>query len=239
MKVIVDSRQNIAEAAAQGYVSFIQNKPNAVLGLATGSTPEDLYAELIRLCNQGEVTFKDVTTFNLDEYCGLTPDHPQSYRYFMQDKLFDHIDINPRNTFVPDGFRTSEEDLVAYDRAIAEHGGIDLQLLGIGGNGHIAFNEPGTSFQSITHMVELTPETRQANSRFFNNIDEVPTHAICMGMRTIMNTQNIILMAIGKNKAEAIRNTVYGDIDPMCPASLLQLHPNVTIFVDHEAGSLL
>ena len=239
MKVIVDSRQNIAEAAAQGYVSFIKNKPNAVLGLATGSTPEDLYAELIKLCNKGEVTFKDVTTFNLDEYCGLAPDHPQSYRYFMQDKLFDHIDINPKNTYVPDGFRTDEQDLLAYDRKIAEAGGIDLQLLGIGGNGHIAFNEPGTSFQSITHMVELTPETRQANSRFFNNIDEVPTHAICMGMRTIMNTQNIILMAIGANKAEAVRNTVYGDITPMVPASVLQLHPNVTIFVDHEAGSLL
>lgn len=239
MKVIVDSRQNIAEAVAQGYVSFIKNKPNAVLGLATGSTPEDLYAELIKQCNNGEVTFKDVTTFNLDEYCGLTPDHPQSYRYFMQDKLFNHIDINPQNTFVPDGFRTNEEDLIAYDRAIAEHGGIDLQLLGIGGNGHIAFNEPGTPFHSITHMVELTPETRQANSRFFNDMSEVPTHAICMGMRTIMNTQNIILMAIGANKAEAIRNTVYGNVNPMCPASILQLHPNVTIFVDEEAGSLL
>lgn len=239
MKVIVDSRQNLAEAAAQGYVSFIQNKPNAVLGLATGSTPEELYAELIKLCNQGEVSFKDVTTFNLDEYCGLSTDHPQSYRYFMQDKLFDHIDIKPENTYVPDGFRTSNEDLIAYDRAIAEAGGIDLQLLGIGVNGHIAFNEPGTPFNSITHMVELTEETRQVNSRFFNDISEVPTHAICMGMRTIMNTQNIILMALGANKAEAIRNTVYGEINPMCPASILQLHPNVTIFVDEEAASLL
>ena len=239
MKVIVDSRQNIAEAAAQGYASFIQNKPNAVLGLATGSSPEDLYAELIKLCNKGEITFKNVKTFNLDEYCGLSTDHPQSYRYFMQEKLFNHIDIKPENTYVPDGFRTSNEDLIAYDRAIAEAGGIDLQLLGIGVNGHIAFNEPGTPFNSITHMVELTEETRQVNSRFFNDINEVPTHAICMGMRTIMNTQNIILIALGANKAEAIKNTVYGDIDPMCPASVLQLHPNVTIFVDEEAASLL
>ncbi len=239
MKVIVDSRQKIAEAAAQGYASFIQNKPNAVLGLATGSTPEDLYAELIRLNNNGEVSFKNVKTFNLDEYCGLPVEHPQSYRYFMQEKLFDHIDIDLRNTYVPDGFRTSTEDLLAYDRAIAQAGGIDLQLLGIGVNGHIAFNEPGTSFDSLTHVVELTQETRQVNSRFFGNIDEVPTHAICMGMRTIMNTQNIILMAIGENKAEAIRNAVYGDIDPMCPASVLQLHPNVTIFVDEDAAKLL
>lgn len=239
MKVIVDSRQKIAESAAQGYVSFIQNKPNAVLGLATGSTPEELYAELIRLNQEGKVSFRDVKTFNLDEYCGLPVDHPQSYRYFMQDKLFDHIDIDPQNTYVPDGFRTSDEDLLAYDRAIAEAGGIDLQLLGIGVNGHIAFNEPGTPFDSLTHVVELTEKTRQVNSRFFNSINEVPTHAICMGMRTIMNTQNIILIALGENKAEAVRDTVYGEVTPMCPSSVLQLHPNVTIFVDEEAASLL
>ena len=239
MKVIVDSRQKIAESAAQGYVSFIQNKPNAVLGLATGSTPEELYAELIRLNQEGKVSFRDVKTFNLDEYCGLPVDHPQSYRYFMQDKLFDHIDIDPQNTYVPDGFRTSDEDLLAYDRAIAEAGGIDLQLLGIGVNGHIAFNEPGTPFDSLTHVVELTEKTRQVNSRFFNSINEVPTHAICMGMRTIMNTQNIILIALGENKAEAVRDTVYGEVTPMCPSSVLQLHPNVTVFVDEEAASLL
>ena len=239
MKVIVDSRQKIAESAAQGYVNFIQNKPNAVLGLATGSTPEELYAELIRLNQEGKVSFRDVKTFNLDEYCGLPVDHPQSYRYFMQDKLFDHIDIDPQNTYVPDGFRTSDEDLLAYDRAIAEAGGIDLQLLGIGVNGHIAFNEPGTPFDSLTHVVELTEKTRQVNSRFFNSINEVPTHAICMGMRTIMNTQNIILIALGENKAEAVRDTVYGEVTPMCPSSVLQLHPNVTVFVDEEAASLL
>lgn len=239
MKVIVDSRQKIAESAAQGYVNFIQNKPNAVLGLATGSTPEELYAELIKLNQEGKVSFRDVKTFNLDEYCGLPVDHPQSYRYFMQDKLFDHIDIDPQNTYVPDGFRTSDEDLLAYDRAIAEAGGIDLQLLGIGVNGHIAFNEPGTPFDSLTHVVELTEKTRQVNSRFFNSINEVPTHAICMGMRTIMNTQNIILIALGENKAEAVRDTVYGEVTPMCPSSVLQLHPNVTVFVDEEAASLL
>ena len=239
MKVIVDSKQNIAKAAAQGYSSFINNKPNCVLGLATGSTPESLYAELINLCKDQKLSFKNVTTFNLDEYAGLLPDHPQSYRHFMQTKLFNHIDINPSNTFVPDGMRTSEQDMIAYDRAIANAGGIDLQLLGIGVNGHIAFNEPGTSFDSLTHLVELSDNTRTVNSRFFGSIDEVPTHAICMGMRTIMNARNIILIALGKNKAEAVRNTIYGNITPLCPASVLQLHPNVTIFADEEAASLL
>lgn len=239
MKVIVDSIDNIAQAAAQGYASFIKNKPNAVLGLATGSTPEALYAKLIELNHRGEISFKNVTSFNLDEYAGLPTDHPQSYRYFMQDKLFNHIDINPANTYVPDAFRTSDEDMAAYDKAIADAGGIDLQLLGIGVNGHIAFNEPGTPFDSLTHVVELTQKTREVNSRFFNSINEVPTHAICMGMRTIMNSQNIILIALGANKAQAVHDTIYGSITPQCPASVLQLHPNVTVFVDHDAASLL
>lgn len=239
MKVIVDSSENIASSAAQGYVNFINNKPNSVLGLATGSTPESLYSELINAYNRGELSFKDVTTFNLDEYAGLPTDHPQSYRFFMQDKLFNHIDIDPAKTFVPDAFNTSDQDMLAYDRAITEAGGIDLQLLGIGVNGHIAFNEPGTPFNTMTHLVQLTPETRQVNSRFFNSLDEVPTHAICMGMRTIMNCQNIILVALGANKAQAVRNTIYGDITTSCPASVLQLHPNVTVFLDEEAASLL
>ena len=239
MKVIVESSEDIASSAAQGYVSFIENKPNAVLGLATGSTPESLYAQLIERCNKGDVSFKNVTTFNLDEYAGLPTDHPQSYRYFMQDKLFDHIDINPANTHVPDAFNTTEDDMLAYDKAIADAGGIDLQLLGIGVNGHIAFNEPGTPFNSLTHVVELTQETREVNSRFFNSLDEVPTHAICMGMKTIMNCQNIILIALGKNKAQAVHDTIYGEITPDCPASVLQLHPNVTVFADKEAASLL
>lgn len=239
MKVIVDSRQNIAEAAAKGYASYIKNKPNAVLGLATGSTPEDLYAELIKLNRSGEISFKNITTFNLDEYAGLQTNHPQSYRYFMQDKLFNHIDINPMNTYVPDAFNTSNDDMLAYDRAISDAGGIDLQLLGIGVNGHIAFNEPGTPFNSLTHLVQLTEETRQVNARFFNSINEVPTHAICMGIRTIMNAQNIILIATGANKAEAVKNTVYGPVTPDCPASVLQLHPNFTIFADEDAARLL
>lgn len=239
MKVIVDSRENIAKAAAEGYADFLKNKPNAVLGLATGSTPEDLYVELIKLYKDGKISFKDVTSFNLDEYAGLSGDHPQSYRYFMNDKLFDHVDINKENTHVPDGFKTSEEDVLNYDKAIAEAGGIDLQLLGIGGNGHIAFNEPGTPLDSLTHVCDLTEETRKANSRFFENIDEVPKEAICMGIRTIMNARNIILIALGENKAEAVKKTVYGPITIDCPSSVLQLHPNVTIFADEEAGKLL
>lgn len=239
MKVIVDTEENIAQAAAQGYVSFINNKPNSILGLATGSTPKTLYKELIRAYEDGKVSFKNVKSFNLDEYVGLPVDHPQSYRYFMQENLFDSIDIKPENTFVPDGYRTTDEDMIAYDSAISKAGGIDLQLLGIGVNGHIAFNEPGTPFNSLTHVVELTEDTRKVNSRFFNSIDEVPTHAVCMGIRTIMNTKNIILIALGKNKAEAVKETIYGQITTMCPSTVLQLHPNVTIFADSEAASLL
>lgn len=239
MKVIVGSTQEITEKAAQKYVKLLKKKPDAILGLATGSTPEPLYAELIKLYKDGKISFKDAKSFNLDEYLGLEPTHDQSYRYFMQDKLFNHVDIKAENTFVPDGLHTTEENAEEYDCAITKAGGIDLQLLGIGVNGHIAFNEPGTPWGSLTHVCDLTPETREVNARFFDSIDDVPTQAVCMGIRTIMNTRDIILIARGENKAEAVKKTVYGKISKKCPSTILQLHPSVTIYCDEAAASLL
>lgn len=237
MKIIVGTEQEIAQKAAQRYVELLKEKPNAVLGYATGSTPLGLYGELVRLNKAGALDYKDVTTFNLDEYAGLDGEHDQSYRYFMNNNLFYHINIDLARTHVPSGL-----DIAAaadYDAAIEEAGGIDLQLLGIGNNGHIGFNEPGTPFGSKTHLVDLTPSTREANKRFFASIDDVPTQAVTMGVRTVMNAKAIILMAIGKGKAEIIRQTVLGPVTEEVPASVLQLHPNVEIYVDHEAASLL
>ena len=183
MKVIINSAENIAAMAAQQYVSLLKRKPNAILGGATGSTPLGLYAELVRLNKAGEISFKEASSFNLDEYVGLDGAHDQSYRYFMDHNLFDHIDIDKSRTRVPSGIDIS--DPAAYDKEIQAAGGVDLQLLGIGNNGHIGFNEPGTPFGSLTHIVELTESTREANKRFFASIDEVPTHAVTMGIKTV------------------------------------------------------
>ena len=237
MKIIIGSEQEIAQKAAQRYVELLGKKPNAVLGYATGSTPLGLYGELIRLNKAGALDYKDVTTFNLDEYVGLDGEHDQSYRYFMNNNLFYHINIDLARTHVPSGL-----DIAAaadYDKAIEAAGGIDLQLLGIGNNGHIGFNEPGTPFGSLTHLVDLHPSTREANKRFFASIDDVPTQAVTMGVRTVMNARSVILMAIGKGKAEIIRRTVLGPVTEEVPASVLQLHPDAEIYVDYEAASLL
>ena len=237
MKVIVDSAENIAAMAAQQYVALLRRKPNAILGGATGSTPLGLYAELVRLNKAGEITFKDASSFNLDEYVGLDGSHDQSYRYFMDHNLFDHIDIDKARTHVPSGIDVS--DPAAYDKEIAAAGGVDLQLLGIGNNGHIGFNEPGTPFGSLTHIVELTESTRQANKRFFASIDEVPTHAVTMGVKTVMQARSIILMAIGPAKAPIMKEMLQGPVTEKVPASVLQLHPDVTVYMDYEAASLL
>ena len=237
MKVIIDSAENIAALAAQQYVDLLKRKPNAILGGATGSTPLGLYAELVRLNKAGEITFKDASSFNLDEYVGLDGTHDQSYRYFMDHNLFDHIDIDKSRTRVPSGIDVS--DPAAYDKEIEAAGGVDLQLLGIGNNGHIGFNEPGTPFGSLTHLVELTESTRQANARFFNSIDEVPTHAVTMGIRTVMNAKSVILMAIGKAKAPIMKETLQGPVTEQVPASVLQLHPDVEFYLDYDAASLL
>ena len=237
MKVIIDSAENIAAMAAQQYVDLLKRKPNAILGGATGSTPLGLYAELIRLNKAGEISFKDASSFNLDEYVGLDGTHDQSYRYFMDHNLFDHIDIDKARTRVPSGIDTS--DPAAYDKEIAAAGGVDLQLLGIGNNGRIGFNEPGTPFGSLTHIVELTESTREANKRFFASLDEVPTHAVTMGVKTVMQARSIILMAIGPAKAPIMKEMLQGPVTEKVPASVLQLHPDVTVYMDFEAAKLL
>ena len=237
MKVIIDSAQNIAAMAAQQYVALLKRKPNAILGGATGSTPLGLYAELVRLNKAGEISFKDASSFNLDEYVGLDGTHDQSYRYFMDHNLFDHIDIDKSRTRVPSGIDVS--DPAAYDKEIEAAGGVDLQLLGIGNNGHIGFNEPGTPFGSLTHIVELTESTREANKRFFKSIDAVPTHAVTMGVKTVMQARSIILMAIGPAKAPIMKEMLQGPVTENVPASVLQLHPDVTVYMDYEAAKLL
>ena len=239
MKIIIDTPEGIAKQAAEHYRSILAEKPSAVLGFATGSTPLDLYAELVRLYEAGEISFKDVTTFNLDEYVGLEPTHDQSYRYFMDTNLFNLIDLDPAAVHIPSGIDTSAENLAAYDAAIAQAGGVDMQLLGIGINGHIGFNEPGTPLESLTHVVELTESTREANKRFFDSIDDVPTHAATMGIKTVMNAKKLMLIALGENKADAIAATINGPVTPEVPASVLQLHPDVVVFLDEGAASKL
>ena len=237
MKIYIASEKEIAKMAAQRYVQLINNKPNAIIGGATGSTPIPLYKELAKQCKAGNVSFKNVKSFNLDEYVGLDGNHNQSYRYFMNNQLFKHIDIDIENTFVPSGIDTKNPS--KYDCMINAAGGVDLQLLGIGVDGHIGFNEPGTKFDSLTHVVKLDQSTREVNSRFFNSVKEVPTHAVTMGIKTVMNARSIILIATGKAKAKIVKEFVEGPVTTKCPASILQLHPFVEVYLDEEAASLL
>jgi len=239
MKIIVEKSSILAEMAAERYVTLLNKKPDAVLGLATGSTPLELYAQLVKLNKEGKLSFAKAKSFNLDEYVGLTGEHDQSYRYFMNHNLFDHVDIRKEETRVPCGIGDVDANAADYEKAIAAAGGIDLQLLGLGQNGHIGFNEPGTPLESLTHKIELTENTRIANARFFASLDEVPTHAISMGIKSVMNCRSIILIALGKNKAEAVSKAVNGPVDAMVPASVLQLHPDVTFYLDADAASLL
>ncbi len=239
MKIFIGTPEEAAQKAARRYVKLLNDKPNAVLGHATGSTPLGLYAQLVRLNRLGAMSYRECTSFNLDEYVGLDGSHDQSYRYFMNVNLFDHVDIRKEYTFVPSGLDTSAETAAAYDEAIRKAGGIDIQLLGIGNNGHIGFNEPGTPFGSSTHVVELTHSTREANARFFTSIDDVPTHAVTMGIKTVMNAKSIILVAFGRAKAPIIKETLLGAVTEMVPASVLQLHPDVEVYLDHDAAELL
>lgn len=220
----------VSHKAANIIAAQIINKPDGVLGLATGSTPVGTYKRLIEMCNNGDIDFSEITTVNLDEYCGLTPDNDQSYRYFMNDNLFNHVNVRKECTFVPNGLAEDfEAESKAYDDRILALGGIDLQLLGIGGNGHIGFNEPSDAFDMATHTVELKESTRQANARFFASIDDVPTHAITMGMRSIMQAKKVLLIANGKQKAEIVEKAIYGPVTPEVPASILQLHADLTV----------
>ena len=214
-------------------------KPDCVLGLATGSTPIGAYKRLIEGYEAGDIDFSQVKTYNLDEYRGLPGDHDQSYRYFMNVNLFDHVNIDKANTHVPDGLMEDYEAACAeYDAAVAAAGGQDLQLLGIGNNGHIGFNEPGDAFVKGTHCVDLTESTIQANSRLFDSIDDVPRQAYTMGIGTIMAAKTVLVMANGEVKAQAVHDMIYGPITPSCQASILQLHPNVVVVADEAALSL-
>lgn len=226
--------------AAQIIAAQVNRKPDSVLGLATGSSPVGLYAELIEMYRQGKIDFSHVKSYNLDEYYPLAPDNDQSYRYFMEHNLFYGINIKKENTHVPSGIAPDiDEECRAYDAAVAAAGGIDLQLLGIGGNGHIGFNEPTDEFIMPTHKVSLTPETIQANSRFFATVDDVPTQAVTMGIGTIFNAKSVLLVANGQGKAQAIKDMLEGNVNPKCPASILKLHRKVYVVVDEYAASLL
>lgn len=230
----------VGKLAAAFMIDIINDKPNAVLGLATGSTPIPLYQSLIEANQAKKVSFRGVRTVNLDEYVGLPGTHDQSYRYFMNTNLFDHVDIDKANTNVPDGMAGDAEAACnAYEEKIASLGGIDVQLLGIGLNGHIGFNEPTNVFPKRTHIVELTSSTREANKRFFASIDDVPTQAITMGIGTIMAAKKIMMIATGENKAEILKASLTGEVNPMVPASILQFHPDVTVFADEAALRLL
>ena len=230
----------MSRRAANIIAAEIHKNPACVLGLATGSTPVGTYQQLIEMNKAGDISFKEVTTVNLDEYKGLSGEHDQSYRYFMNDNLFNHVDIDKDFTFVPNGLaEDAEAECTEYDEIVEALGYADLQLLGIGHNGHIGFNEPDSVFTKATHVVDLTDSTIDANTRFFANRDEVPRQALTMGMGCIMNAARVLLIASGAGKADAVYNTVCGPIDPKCPASILQLHPDVVIVGDEAALSKL
>lgn len=237
MKVIrAKDYADMSKKAASIFFSQITLKPDSVLGLATGSTPIGTYKALIEWYEKGELDFSQVKTANLDEYVGLDGTNDQSYRYFMNTNLFDHINIDKANTNVPNGMAPDmAKEGERYEALIKSLGGIDVQLLGIGNNGHIGFNEPNEFFDKTTHEVQLTESTINANKRFFESIDDVPKTAISMGIKTIMEAKKIVLIANGPAKADIIYETVYGPITPKVPASALQLHPDVTIVVDEEA----
>ena len=241
MQVFVYKNEaEVGKAAGMIVSSEILKKPDCILGLATGSTPIPTYQEMIRMNKEGILDFSKVRSFNLDEYIGLSPEHVCSYRRFMNEQLFDHINIDKANTHVPCGIGADHEaDAKAYDAAVEAAGGIDLQILGIGHDGHIGFNEPGDEFVSGTNIVTLTDMTIDANTRFFEKREDVPRQAITLGNRNIMAAKRIILLATGKGKARAIAQAIKGNITPKMPASLLQVHPNVQFLLDEDAASEL
>lgn len=237
MKIIeVKDYTEMSQKAAEYIIYKVSHNPKIKLGLATGGTPIGTYKNLIKDHQENGTSYQHVTTFNLDEYIGLSGDNKNSYRYFMDEQLFNHIDINKNKTNVPKGdIKNIEAECLRYEDLIEKHGGIDLQILGIGSNGHIGFNEPGTSFHSITHMVELAPSTIDANARFFNRIEEVPTKAITMGISSILKSKEILLLVSGENKKEALLKLLNGEINESFPASVLKNHPYVTIIADKAA----
>lgn len=240
MRIIVcDNYDLLSKKAAQIVGSQMILNPKSILGLATGSTPIGMYKNLIKMYEEGLIDFSKTTTFNLDEYYQLPINNDQSYHYFMDENLFNHININRENIHIPNGMADDiDAECVLYDKMIDDNG-IDIQILGIGNNAHIGFNEPTINFNKGTHIVTLDESTREANARFFNSLDEVPTKAITMGTGSIFKSKKILLLASGANKAEAIYNTVHGKVTPEVPSSILQFHKDVIIILDKEAASLL
>ncbi len=237
---IYASAAQVSEAAANLIAAQITRKPDSVLGLATGSTPVATYQRLIALHRAGALDFSQVTTYNLDEYVGLPEEHPCSYHRFMEEHLFSHVNLRPECRHLPNGNAADlSAEAAAYDRAISKAGGIDLQLLGIGHNGHIGFNEPGPAFLYGCHVVTLSESTIQANTRFFDSEAEVPRQAVSLGIGSIMSARQVLLLATGTDKAEAVRKAVEGDVDPQVQASILRLHPSAILLLDQAAASRL
>lgn len=233
MKIVINDKAHIDQMISKEISKLVSNTPDAVLGLATGSTPLGIYANLIEDYKQNQTDYSNVITFNLDEYVGLDIDHEQSYHTYMRENLFKHINIKPENTHFP-----KEENPKAYTELIKKHN-IDLQILGVGSNGHIGFNEPHTSFDSETSYVTLAQSTIEDNKRFFASIDDVPKGAITMGLKDIMSAKRIILIAFGKNKAQAIKQLINGVEDEAWPLTILKRHPYVTVYLDEAAASLI
>ncbi len=232
--------QEMSRKAANILSAHVILKPDSVLGLATGSTPVGIYRQLIEWYQKGDIDFGQVRTVNLDEYKGLSPDNTQSYHYFMMENLFNHINVKMENTYLPDGTQEDREaECMRFNNVIEELGGIDLQLLGLGHNGHIGFNEPSESFDKGTHCVALTQSTIDANSRLFSSGEDVPKEAYTMGIQTIMLAKKILLVVSGSEKAEILKKALTGPVTPSVPASILQMHPDLTVVLDEEAASML
>lgn len=238
--IVVENYEEMSKRAAQLVEEIVLANEHAVLGLATGGTPTGLYENLIDGYKANRVSYKNVKTVNLDEYLGLANDHPQSYHTYMNETLFKHLDIKLENTFIPNGTpESAEEECERFEGIIDANAPVNLQILGIGTNGHIAFNEPGTDPNSTTHIVELNESTREDNARYFDSMDEVPTHAITLGLKTILRGEKIVLLASGKSKAEAIKTLLDKEVSPDFPASYLWNHKDVTLIVDRDAYSLV
>ncbi|NOU98403.1 glucosamine-6-phosphate deaminase [Paenibacillus sp. LMG 31456] len=234
-----DTHTKLHESGAGIITGLVQTNPRAVLGLATGGTPVGIYEEIVKSYQRGVVHFRDTTTFNLDEYVGLPEDHAESYRNYMNTHLFNHIDLPRAQAHIPDGNAVdAQAECAHYNMLLEQAGQIDLQLLGLGHNGHIGFNEPDHALISGTHVVELREETRKANARFFDSMEQVPSHALTMGVGTILKAKMILLVVKGADKAEIVHRALTGPITTDCPASLLQTHPHLVVLMDSEAGRL-
>lgn len=237
MKIItVKDYNEMSQKVAEYVIEKVNQNPNITLGLATGGTPLGMYKYLIEDHQKNKTSYQNAQSFNLDEYVGLSQDDPNSYNYYMYNEFFNHIDITKSKVHIPNGNAPDvQKECIDYEALIEKNGGIDLQILGIGNNGHIGFNEPGTSFQAKTHVIDLTPSTREANARYFHSIEDVPAQAITMGIATIMKSKEILLLISGESKQAALSNLLHGEIDESSPASVLRNHPCVTIFADEDA----